>query len=183
MSRGEERITDTGADISSVDVGSLLKVKGLIGEWWGIRQVLLERVSVVRDTTEEIKIWEENTRFLVDVLSKPWHLQPEELKTHLAEAEDDKGKDRVIEQRKRERERSVMKREERHYVKIQKQWEREEAERWKDAEACQEESSALLGASTAEAFRKMRHNERAMAPNSEASELAKRVVLTSTELP
>jgi hypothetical protein len=155
---GEERIAENGADVSGIDVGSIVKVKGLIGEWWGKRQILLERIAIVRDTNEEVRIWQENTKYLVEVLSKPWHVSPEDQKRLLAEAEDDKGKDLVNEEKKRERGRRMQMREERHRAQIQKQWEREETERGKVGNACREESRELYGTSTAETFRRRRHD-------------------------
>ncbi|KAI9822086.1 MAG: hypothetical protein M1826_000546 [Phylliscum demangeonii] len=57
---------------AGITLGSIVKVKGGIGLFRGSRQILLKRISVIRDTNEEVRCWSELAAFRADVLSKPW---------------------------------------------------------------------------------------------------------------
>ncbi|KAL8839783.1 MAG: hypothetical protein Q9170_001594 [Blastenia crenularia] len=59
-------------DVKGIDLGSIVKVKGGISEFRGEKQVTLERISLIRSTTEEASAWAENTTFYQDILSQPW---------------------------------------------------------------------------------------------------------------
>lgn len=50
-------------DIECVKLGQVVKVKGWVDEWWGEKQILLERVSLVSDTVEEVAEWEQLASF------------------------------------------------------------------------------------------------------------------------
>ena len=57
-----------------------MKVKGIIGAFRGARQLLLERIAIIRSTNEEAAAWTENTLFHHEILSKPWILGEKEQK-------------------------------------------------------------------------------------------------------
>ena len=69
-----EGLTATGRTINltSVDVGTVVKVKGGIGTFRGEKQLLLERITILHTTNEETAAWIENTVFCKDVLCEPW---------------------------------------------------------------------------------------------------------------
>ena len=66
--------TQTGneIDLHDVDIGTVVKIKGTVGSWRCQRQILLERLWIVRSTTEESTCWAENFAFGSEVLSRPW---------------------------------------------------------------------------------------------------------------
>ncbi len=105
-------------DLSNVDIGSVVKVKGGIGEFRGQKQILLERIWVVRSTSEEAAAWAENLEFRRDILVKPWIVAEEEIRAARREAEGLK-RDKKSERRKRK---NVKER--RHGLKSEKQSER-----------------------------------------------------------
>jgi len=59
-------------DKNSVDIGSIIKAKGTIDSFRNTRQLKLERVSVVKDTSEEVEAWASTSAWKRNVLSKPW---------------------------------------------------------------------------------------------------------------
>ncbi|KAF2720162.1 hypothetical protein K431DRAFT_271170, partial [Polychaeton citri CBS 116435] len=60
----------------AVEVGHLLRVKGEMDEFRGIRQILPKRVWVVKNTSEEVEFWRKMEAFKKDVMSSPWILEP-----------------------------------------------------------------------------------------------------------
>lgn len=67
-------------DGQTINISTVLSVKGTFDKWWGVRQIELKRVRVVRDTTEEVQAWADRSAFRNDVLGKPWALSKDELK-------------------------------------------------------------------------------------------------------
>ena len=69
-------ITASGrnVELAGIDIGTVVKVKGVIGEFRGARQLLLERIAIIHTTNEEAAAWAENTAFHHEVLSKPWFM-------------------------------------------------------------------------------------------------------------
>lgn len=86
-------VSPTGNAISldGVDVGSIVKVKGGIGEFRGTRQLCLERIARVESTDAEVRAWEEMVRFRMEVLAVPW-VVPEGERRRLLEMGEGKGK-------------------------------------------------------------------------------------------
>jgi hypothetical protein len=68
-------------DSEPVDVGSEIKAKCTIETFRGERQLLLQRVSLVKTTREETQEWLDIARWKLDTLSKPWRLSAKELET------------------------------------------------------------------------------------------------------
>ena len=81
-------------DLSGIDLGSVVKVKGGIGAFRDVRQIVLKRVSVVRDTNAEVCAWAELAAFRATVLSRPWVVPPEARRRLLDEATGRKEYDR-----------------------------------------------------------------------------------------
>lgn len=99
---GNQGLTATGqeVDLSKVDIGSIVKVKGGLGEFRGGKQILLERIWTVKSTTEEAAAWAENLDFRRNVLAKPWIVKEDEMRAARREAE---GLDRKSERKKRKK--------------------------------------------------------------------------------
>lgn len=55
-----------------IDVGSVIKLKGKVGEFRGIRQIDVIKIEIIRSTDAEVKCWNEVLTFRRDVLSVPW---------------------------------------------------------------------------------------------------------------
>ncbi|KAM0801416.1 hypothetical protein BDR22DRAFT_820552 [Usnea florida] len=64
--------TGRAVDLSGVDIGTVVKVKGGVGSFRDVRQMLLERISIIRTTNEEVAAWAENSAFRREILSRPW---------------------------------------------------------------------------------------------------------------
>lgn len=62
-----------------VDVGSLIKVKGTISTFRGLRQLELKRIFTMEDTNAEVQAWAEIAAYKRDVLSSPWSLSAAEI--------------------------------------------------------------------------------------------------------
>ena len=126
-----------------IDLGSLVKVKGTVGSFREVRQVQLERLSLVADTGAEMRFWEQRTQLLEQVLSKPWTLSPLEQRRLQKEAEGEVevSKDRLA----RHKERIVKKlaRERKDAEKIARQYEVEEVERERYATKAKEHGAIL----------------------------------------
>lgn len=67
-------------DNQRLDIGSVVKAKGTISEFRGIKQIDLKRIWVVTTTNEEAQAWAETADFKQEVLSKPWHVSSREHK-------------------------------------------------------------------------------------------------------
>jgi hypothetical protein len=67
-------------DQQPLDVGTVIKVKGIISEFWGLKQLEIKRVWVVTDTNEEAQAWAETAAFKQEVLTAPWHISSTEHK-------------------------------------------------------------------------------------------------------
>lgn len=61
-------------DLKGIHLYSVIKAKGNVGEFRGTKQLVLRRVSVLRDTNDEVDAWGEAADFKETVLSKPWTL-------------------------------------------------------------------------------------------------------------
>lgn len=61
-------------DETEIEVGTVLRVKGLISTFRDVRQLELQRVQIVESTDKEAVFWGQCAAFKRDVLSKPWVL-------------------------------------------------------------------------------------------------------------
>ena len=120
-------------ELAGIDIGVVVKAKGTIGVFRGARQLLLERIAIVRTTNEEAVAWTENTAFHDDVLSKPWNLSEKEQRRAKTTAEgSDRGKQLRTGRRKEQEDKNhksvreqvqeemVMERERRKKAKVRK---------------------------------------------------------------
>jgi hypothetical protein len=87
-------------DNQPIHVGTVLKVKGTIGEFRE-RQVELKRVFLVKDTNEEVVFWAGVAKHRRDVLSKPWMLSFADMRAldDQIEAETRKDEERKVARR------------------------------------------------------------------------------------
>lgn len=69
---------DVTVNDQTVDIGTIVKVKGTISEFRGFKQLELKRIWIVSTTNEEAKFWEALAAFKKDVLGRPWHLSKTE---------------------------------------------------------------------------------------------------------
>lgn len=70
-----------------IDVGSVLDVKGALTTFRDIRQVKVEKMTCLRGTAAEMKLWAKRAAFRRDVLEKPWVVQDKVLRKCRKEAE------------------------------------------------------------------------------------------------
>lgn len=61
-----------------VDVGTVVKVKGRVTNWWDTIQIEIIKIEVLGCTDQEVRCWNEVLAFKRDVLSKPWVVSQEE---------------------------------------------------------------------------------------------------------
>ncbi|KAH8699284.1 hypothetical protein BGW36DRAFT_293703 [Talaromyces proteolyticus] len=125
--------TRTSLDITQMQIGAVVKIKGTLSTFRKCMQIVLERFWVLPDTNAEVKFWDERSRFLVDVLSAPWVLTSEmieALRTRAHEEEMKVAKERRIIVG---RQRIVEEREKKDYKRIIERWEKEERLREKEA--------------------------------------------------
>jgi Telomere regulation protein Stn1 len=124
--------------IKMFDIGTVVQVKGTISTFREVRQLNIERLSVVSSTNYEVLVIAARTKFLEEVLMKPWVVSPNRQKQLLKEAQGEKQKvkqkqsERTV--RLKERARKLEERDKRHAEKIAKKYEAEEDRRKKDAE-------------------------------------------------
>ncbi|KXG48010.1 Nucleic acid-binding, OB-fold [Penicillium griseofulvum] len=131
-------------DISALQPGTLVRVKGTLSTFRSQMQLLLERFWLVRDTNAEMQFLDTRLRFLVEVLSVPWVLTDEEIEKLRDDAE--RCDERVLED-KRRAERAARKRierEERHARAIARRYEKEENERERELREIREDGERVM---------------------------------------
>jgi hypothetical protein len=84
----------------SLDIGTVLKAKGTISEFRGVKQLELKRVQIVSSTDEEAQAWAETAAFKSAVLSIPWRVTS-------AQHSDIKAKIKADKKRAKEHERRI----------------------------------------------------------------------------
>ena len=121
-------------DLTGVDIGSVVKVKGGIGCFRGEKQMTLERLSrypsrsealyfsglssaheehmlipifiaFVRTTNEEAEAWAQNATFRQDVLNKPWVISEQDERKARRKAEGHEARQRAKDDQRREKKR------------------------------------------------------------------------------
>ncbi|WEW57239.1 hypothetical protein PRK78_002704 [Emydomyces testavorans] len=139
--------TRTPLDINPLRAGSVAKLKGTITRFRGMLQLHLERYTLLRETSAEVRFWEEKMRFFVEVLCVPWVLSVEErerLRWEDVREEEMKRRKKVVREARRERrERKMVEREERDRLRIERRYAREEVLRTKYGERCRAENRAF----------------------------------------
>ena len=79
-------VFEISVDHRVLDIGTVLKAKGTISEFRGVKQLELKRVQIVSSTDEEAQAWAETAAFKVTVLSVPWRVtsaQHSEIKSRI----------------------------------------------------------------------------------------------------
>ncbi|CAD0113574.1 unnamed protein product, partial [Aureobasidium uvarum] len=104
--------TEVKIDGQVVDIATVLKVKCTIGSFRGVKQLVLKRCNVIKDTTEEAAAWESLAHFKRDVLAKPWMLDAAEQVALDAQLQQEAIKEQEEERRERRSQRAHQKREE-----------------------------------------------------------------------
>lgn len=74
----QKLISPDGPDLTDIDVGAIVKMKGSVRIFRGERKLNLKRLQVLGDTNAEVQCWKETIDFKKDVLSKPWVVTDEE---------------------------------------------------------------------------------------------------------
>ncbi|KAI8935425.1 hypothetical protein NX059_008003 [Plenodomus lindquistii] len=100
-----------------LDIGTVIKAKGTISEFRGIKQVDLKRIWIVTTTNEEVQAWVEAAAFKQSVLSRPWHISATQGKEIKSTIRAEKKKEQEYERRKAEYE--ARRRERRHAKEAQ----------------------------------------------------------------
>ena len=129
--------------MSHLDIGTVVKAKGTITTFRNVRQIQLERITVIPDTNAEMRFWDQRTTLLVDVLSKPWTLSEDKQKKLHKEAQGEEEHDKGRTKRRREREAKKLAREKKDAQRIARNYEREERERQLAAEEAKKDGMAL----------------------------------------
>ncbi|OQE47417.1 hypothetical protein PENCOP_c001G07998 [Penicillium coprophilum] len=131
-------------DISALQPGALVRVKGTLSTFRSQMQLNLERFWIVRDTNTEMQFLDTRLRFLIEVLSVPWVLTDEEIETLRADAE--RYDERTLEDKRRAERvaRKKVEREERHAKAIARRYEREEYEREQELKKIREDGKRVM---------------------------------------
>ncbi|KAJ5383533.1 Nucleic acid-binding OB-fold [Penicillium concentricum] len=131
-------------DISALEPGTLVRVKGTLSTFRSQMQLNLERFWIVRDTNTEMQFLDSRLRFLIEVLSVPWVLTDEEIETLRADAE--RCDERALESKRRAERaaRKKVEREERHARAIARRYEKEENEREKELREIREDGERVM---------------------------------------
>lgn len=61
-----------------IDIGTILKVKGRINNWWSQLQIEAVKVEILKGLDAEVKCWNEIREFRESVLEKPWMVTQKE---------------------------------------------------------------------------------------------------------
>ncbi|KAL2802303.1 hypothetical protein BJX63DRAFT_438005 [Aspergillus granulosus] len=136
--------THTPIDITRLRPGTLFQIKGTLSIFRSTMQVNLERFFSVPDTAAEMRFVEARCRFYVEVLSTPWFVDEAESVTLRVEADDEGERIEEEQARARRRARRRVEREEKERLKIERAWEREEAQREKEARRAREAGRELM---------------------------------------
>ncbi|KAI5207395.1 hypothetical protein E4T39_01945 [Aureobasidium subglaciale] len=112
-----------------VDIATVIKVKCTIGRFRGVKQLVLKRCGVLKDTTEEIAAWESMAEFKRDVLAKPWILSAADRVLLDAQLQEEAMREQEEERRERRTRRAIQKREEHRAEKRQAREEEKEKRR------------------------------------------------------
>lgn len=70
-----------------IDVGSVVKIHGGLDIFRDQMQIRLKEIRIVCDTNEEVKCWDEASKFRHDILSQPWVVSKEREEKYRKRAE------------------------------------------------------------------------------------------------
>ncbi|KIY01953.1 uncharacterized protein Z520_02091 [Fonsecaea multimorphosa CBS 102226] len=132
--------------LSLLDIGTTVQAKGTLATFRSTRQLSLLRLNILPTTTHELALIASRTQFLSSTLSRPWILTREEQRKLRDEAQNERDDDIQRARKRKTREVKRREREERHRQTIDKEYEREEMQRKKEAEEAREWGEVLKGA-------------------------------------
>jgi hypothetical protein len=95
-------VFDITVDNVHVNIGTVLKAKGSISEFRGVKQLELRRVQIVSSTDEEAQAWAETAAFKAKVLSAKWRVTSAEHAVIKAKIKAEKKKAKEYDKRLRE---------------------------------------------------------------------------------
>ncbi|KAH9864274.1 hypothetical protein J1614_010208 [Plenodomus biglobosus] len=95
-------VFDVLVDQQSLDIGTVIKAKGTVSEFRGVKQLDLKRISIVTTTNEEVRAWAEAAAFKQSVLSRPWHISATEGKKIKSAIRAEKKKEQEYQRRNAE---------------------------------------------------------------------------------
>ncbi|KFZ14102.1 hypothetical protein V502_06255 [Pseudogymnoascus sp. VKM F-4520 (FW-2644)] len=154
-------VSPDGPKLRAVDVGKVVKVKGGIREFRGVRQVAMKAIAVLGDTRAEVGAWREGVRFREEVLRVPWVVTGEEERRCREEAEGEKWRVEEEERRKRRRERRAKREKEGDGGGKEKRSRVEKEKAEAIAEAKAEEDTAIIKARSEKEKKAMEEREKA----------------------
>lgn len=125
--------TKTPLDISRLEAGTLVKAKGTLAAFRGELQLEVERLAVLADTNAEMGFVDQRMRYLVDVLSAPWRLEPDEIEQLRRGAAHDELQLETHRTRLRDKQSRRCRRERRIERELLRRWDAEEVLREKEA--------------------------------------------------
>lgn len=71
-------INPDGLDLTNIDVGSVVKIKGTVMVYREQMKIRLKAITIIRDTKAEVKCWNDAVAFRREVLAKPWVVTKEQ---------------------------------------------------------------------------------------------------------
>ncbi|KAH7384624.1 hypothetical protein BKA66DRAFT_416831 [Pyrenochaeta sp. MPI-SDFR-AT-0127] len=91
-------------DRTRLDIGMVIKAKGIISVFRSTKQLDLKRIWIVTTTNEEAQTWAETAAFKQDILSAPWYLSSMERKKIKSKIKAEKRRLQDYERRRAEHE-------------------------------------------------------------------------------
>lgn len=72
---------------ADVDVGTVVDVKGGVSAFRNERQINVDKMAIVKSTSQEVVLWEKRERFRREILDVPWLLREKDVRRCRREAE------------------------------------------------------------------------------------------------
>ncbi|UKZ76664.1 hypothetical protein TrVFT333_004373 [Trichoderma virens FT-333] len=72
---------------ADVDVGTVVDVKGGVSSFRNEHQINIERMTIVKNTAQEVVLWEKRAKFRREVLEVPWRLRDKDVRRCRRDAE------------------------------------------------------------------------------------------------
>jgi hypothetical protein len=124
--------------ILGIDIGTVVQVKGTVTSFRDVRQIQIERLNIIPTTNQELMLIAARTKFLEEILMKPWVVSPNRQKRLYKDAQGELRKDSEKVALLRQRQKKLEERELRHAGRIAKEYARDEERRAKDAEVARQ---------------------------------------------
>lgn len=95
-------VFEVTVDGQKVDIGTVVKAKGTISEFRGVKQLELKRAQIVSSTDEEAQAWAETAAFKIGTLAIPWRVTSSQHSEIKKKSKADKKKAKDYDRRMRE---------------------------------------------------------------------------------